>query len=424
MSEPYRELSSKPRVLAVGYGASATGFSRVFDSIIQHLQKDYTFYHFAVNHRCDRVESPWPVFGNNDWRDTHGLERLSELIKRLEPDIVLFLHDLWFCCIHAHRMNKMLNRPMMVAYCPVDGILTRPNLYSGLGLFDQIVAYNQMGKEQLSQIFHEDKPLALHCLTKSIEAIPHGIDFDTFFPWQPDDLLDRSAAKRKLFGSETGFIVLNAAKHQERKRLDLTIEGFARFAHNKPSDVKLYLHTSATFDGPDLRILASKAGITDRLISTDGWLENHPAVDDERLNLIYNATDVGINTSYGEGWGLISFEHAATGAPQIVPAHSACEELWSAVDTILPIHNEREHFGLGMRFKFVDSDDIACMLEKLYCDRKFRQDQAIKAYNNAHQSVYRWDNIAKQWDCLLKRILTERNNTVRLRSRPKLTSDF
>lgn len=30
----------------------------------------------------------------------------------------------------------------------------------------------------------------------------------------------------------------------------------------------------------------------------------------------------------GEGWGMVSFEHVATGAVQIVPDRSACGKLW------------------------------------------------------------------------------------------------
>jgi glycosyltransferase involved in cell wall biosynthesis len=112
-------------------------------------------------------------------------------------------------------------------------------------------------------------------------------------------------------------------------------------------------------------------------------------VNDDDLNLIYNATDVGINTSSGEGWGLISFEHAATGAPQLVPAHSACEELWTTVDTVLPIRSKGEHVGLGMLRKFVEPDDIAATLENLYSDK---------------QEAYKWDRIAAEWDDLLQRV--------------------
>jgi D-inositol-3-phosphate glycosyltransferase len=397
----------KPRVLAVGHGAAATGFSRVLDSVIQRLCHKYDFHHFATNHRTERVEGRWPVYGNADRFDPNGLDRLGELMQRIRPDVVLILNDLWFCCVHAHRMQSLPDRPMLVAYCPVDGILTRPELYSALGVFDQIVAYTQFGKEQLSRIEYEGQPLSSHCLTNSIEIIEHGVDSHVFFPLNPNNLMDRSEAKRLFLGDhEAGFVVLNACKHDARKRLDLTIEGFARFARNKPSEVKLYLHTGATFDGPDLREMARVAGITDRLISTEGWLEDHPALDETQLNLLYNATDVGINTSGGEGWGLISFEHAATGAPQIVPAHSACEEIWGNVETMLPVRHEGEHVGLGMLRKFVAPDDIAAVLEKLYSDRQFREEQGQKAYQNARQPAYTWDRIATQWDALLDRMLS------------------
>jgi glycosyltransferase involved in cell wall biosynthesis len=36
------------------------------------------------------------------------------------------------------------------------------------------------------------------------------------------------------------------------------------------------------------------------------------------MNEIYNLTDIGINTSDGEGFGLCQLEHLYTGAPQVV----------------------------------------------------------------------------------------------------------
>jgi glycosyltransferase involved in cell wall biosynthesis len=39
---------------------------------------------------------------------------------------------------------------------------------------------------------------------------------------------------------------------------------------------------------------------------------------DAQINEIYNLTDIGINTSDGEGFGLCQLEHLYTGAPQLV----------------------------------------------------------------------------------------------------------
>jgi len=50
-------------------------------------------------------------------------------------------------------------------------------------------------------------------------------------------------------------------------------------------------------------------------------------LDDRELNLLYNACDVGLNTASSEGWGMVSFEHAATGAAQIVPRSWVCGEV-------------------------------------------------------------------------------------------------
>src|SRR5207247_2173499 len=109
------------RLLAVGHGVAATGFSRVLHGILPYLPARYDVHHFAVNHRADRVPALWPVYGNPRAGDAHGLERLVELCGRLRPDIVLILGDLWFCVIHALRLKEAVCRPLLVAYCPVDG---------------------------------------------------------------------------------------------------------------------------------------------------------------------------------------------------------------------------------------------------------------------------------------------------------------
>ena len=81
--------------------------------------------------------------------------------------------------------------------------------------------------------------------------------------------------------------------------------------------------------GLDVLDGARQLGIADRLlVSTTA--ADHPTLDDEHLNLVYNACDVGLNTSTGEGFGLVALEHGATGAAQVLPDHSACAELYLA----------------------------------------------------------------------------------------------
>ncbi|HVF98466.1 MAG TPA: glycosyltransferase, partial [Chloroflexia bacterium] len=183
---------------------------------------------------------------------------------------------------------------------------------------------------------------------------------------------------------------------QPRKRIDLTLQGFALFAKDKPAHVRLVLHHAVTFgeERADVARQADALGIAGRV--TVGPVEGS-GTSDEDLNLLYNACDVGLNTSMGEGWGLVSFEHAATGAAQIVPRHSACAELWDgAAEVVEPVAAYVPDFGM-LEMQEVAPEGVAAALERLYADRAYRRDMSVKAYRNATQPAYRWERIAAQW---------------------------
>ena len=129
--------------------------------------------------------------------------------------------------------------------------------------------------------------------------------------------------------------MLNASRSDKRKRVDLTIEGFASFAADKPANVRLCLH-HAIMGEPEKDQIGSLVGSSDSKERVHFNPLAGGIVDDPELNLLYNACDVGITTSMGEGWGLVSFEHGAAGAAQIVPDHSACAEIWSGRAEMIP----------------------------------------------------------------------------------------
>jgi D-inositol-3-phosphate glycosyltransferase len=149
-------------------------------------------------------------------------------------------------------------------------------------------------------------------------VVPHGLDQGKFFP------IDQNEARRMLRLPEDKFIVLNANRNQPRKQIDLTIKAFAEFAVDKP-DTLLYLHMSEKDLGWDVRALFDtemkrrNLQSDNRLVMTTSNIDYINAPPDELLNKIYNACDVGINTANGEGWGLVSFEHASCRKPLVFP---------------------------------------------------------------------------------------------------------
>ena len=103
-------------------------------------------------------------------------------------------------------------------------------------------------------------------------------------------------------GIEGRFIVLNANRNQPRKRIDTTIRAFALFARGKPAGVNLFLHMGVEDAGWNVVTLARRYGVEDRLLMSS-LNKTIQGVSQQQLNRVYNACDVGLNTSTAEGLG-------------------------------------------------------------------------------------------------------------------------
>jgi glycosyltransferase involved in cell wall biosynthesis len=218
----------------------------------------------------------------------------------------------------------------------------------------------------------------------------------------------RPAARRQLFGGDpswrqASFIVLNANRPLERKRIDLTIEGFALFARDKPPGVKLWLHhahmDAAERAGIESRIACHR--IADRVRLTE---RGAPPLSDTELGMVYNACDVGLNTAMGEGWGLVSFEHAATGGAQVVPASSACQELWDGAGELVPTEDAGVPRFSPLAMRVVSAAGVAASLERLYSDRRRLERMSQAARENAARPQYRPDAVGAEWRTLFDEV--------------------
>jgi glycosyltransferase involved in cell wall biosynthesis len=392
----------KKKILVIGDGATSSGFARVVKSIFIRLSDHYDIKQllpFDVSLSGSEPDWPWPLFGIEQGE-------IDRLLDDLQPELILIVNDM-----HVIRKYMLLidswrktHEVKLLAYCPIDLTPLPLDLVGPLQSLDVLVAYTEFGRHVIEASFLQ---LNAGNRVPEMRVIPHGIDTDVFFPLN-SDLSDRKAARRTIFGEDVdyldAFIVLNANRNQPRKRIDLTIRGFSLFAEGKPANVFLYLHMGMKDLAWDIEELCKRHGIYERLIVSANSA-THPSVDDERLNVIYNACDVGVNTAVAEGWGLVSFEHAATGAAQIVPCHTALAELWegSAV-TVRPSFSLTDPKGLFDEY-FVAPEDIASSLESLYRNPAYRQQMSLRAYLNAVQPKYSWGVIAETWKQLLDQCL-------------------
>lgn len=283
-----------------------------------------------------------------------------------------------------------------------------PPIVADLAAAHHLVAFTPQARDLLHQ--------ALQPLTASprVSVIPHGVDTQAFRPLvkTSEDLPSHariSHARQRLFPHNPelndAFIVLNANRNQPFKGIDRCLEGFARFAQGKPANVRLYLHMGSRPALLGEVPFVDQLGIRDRILPRH-LPTVHPSAGDTWLNLLYNACDVGINTSQREGWGLVSFEHAATGAAQIVPNHSSAAELWPGsallLDTEVPDTSPRSLFGGGN----VQVGAISEALETLYANAPLRETMSTAAYRFATAEPFQWSRIGHMWSTLLHLLLT------------------
>jgi len=282
----------------------------------------------------------------------------------------------------------------VVTYFPVDAKPLEAKWCNAIVERTTPVAYTEFGRRAI---------LKQTGANADIKVIQHGIDTKIFFP------VDMLEARRELEGmTPESFVVLNSNRNQPRKRIDLTIKGFAKFAKGKPQSVKLYLHMGRLDAGWDVIALCERYGILNRLLLTSLELSPSNYVSDERLNIIYNSAYIGLNTSMGEGWGLCSMEMAVCRKAQIVSDCSANTELYGdGRGYLLPIDHYDTYPMIMTDGAVVSVDNVAEALEYYYEHPQVRKADASAIYDYFTQPKFNWKLIAGLWDNLFDEVLSK-----------------
>lgn len=387
------------KVLWISDFVAPTGFSRVSHSIIKFLPKDiYDIYCLGVNYSGDPHEYDLKIFPatGESKQDLYGFLRLPSLLNFIKPDLIFILNDAWIQQTYLAEIKKFYGEnklPKIVTYTPVDALDHDGDWY---GLFDMVtvpVAYTEFGKEVIL------KATDNHINPR---VILHGVDKEKFFRIPTG----RRHVRLTIFGHDNlhdRFIVFNGNRNQPRKRLDITIKAFAEFAKDK-DNVSLYLHCGVIDSHIDILKFAVRHGIDNKLILTgiDGGIQR---LTTESLNLVYNACDVGINTGLGEGFGLVSIEHAMTGAPQITGNFSASREIYKDVGLLIDPITEWTIDKIGTTGLLVSPDDVVVALNTLYNDKELYNKLAEKGIEKFSADRFSWKHISNEWHDLFQSIL-------------------
>lgn len=400
----------KPRILIIGEAVAPTGFARVIRSVFSRLTDHYELHQLATRNDGGEHDWPWTLHVASKGASVYGYDQVVPLVESLRPDLVFLLYDISFQPVYWAHLRRASWRPPVVMYTPVEAGPIAPEIIEPLEGVARYVMYNEFGRSVIADSLAAIRARRPDFRFPPLDVIAHGVDQDRFFPRLPavagtaDEAARRLAARQQL-GIDTpetrgAFIVLNANRNMPRKRIDLTLQGFAQFARDKPASVKLYLHMATEDSGWNVLLLAKRYGIFDRLIMTRAD-NQRPTFDDATMNLLYNACDVGLTTSTGEGWGMVAFEHGATRAAQVMPRHTSLAELWDGAAEFIEPVSSMTWPGNLTEGQVVSAEGVAAALQRVYEDAARRDNLARRAHANARRPEFAWDAVAAQWRRLL-----------------------
>ena len=410
------------RLLVWGH-FSHTGFGTVTIQLAERLlAAGVDVRILAVNHRGEPVRGPlagrvWPagIFGNDFGGNIGTAAIRGSLWKKLDPaddwqpDAGLVISDVSGLLSHVGTAT-----PDSIAawrsipifhYCPIEGDNLVP-AWRDVWHMVQPVAMSDYGQRVISA----------H-IGRMVPRIYHGVDTETFRPVSITDpiLLDgkrlgTKEACKAHFGLDGRKVILRADRNATRKFYPALLEAFIPIARADP-EVDLLLHCAADDPlGSDLiaEVMRLPESIRDgKRVWFTGMTDTFVGLSTEGLVALYNAADLYMTTTGGEGFGLTLAESLACEVPVVSNDWAAESEVVGPGGIMVP--PLRDSYGDVVRYHSTYGMDWAVPDPKAFTEpvlgllRKPSRRREMGSAGRKHVArMFSWDACAAAFLSLLE----------------------
>lgn len=389
-----------------------TGFATVSKNLVSELKKLYgsnlkldicAINYFGEPYNEDENIFVFSALKSAPKRDDFGRFGFLKILKESdEYDGIIIIQDLAIIVPiievleHIKKLKKESNKKQFKSlyYFPVDSHLNL-GLVKKLEFFDILITYTEFGRNEVLKLRPE--------LKGKLKVIPHGNNPKEFYHLEKDEIIK---FRGEYFNDSEceRFIVSNINRNQARKDLPTTIFGFIEFKKNLPNGSPkplLYLHCHPNDPmGWNLRFLLNQTDLIEdidyKLLPKE--IENHGA-DIKMMNLIYNASDVYLTTTLGEGWGLALTEAFGSKLLAIAPYNTSFIEMSDYGKRMLPLTTQLPFANTIDNVIRNQSDYIEVSDKLMYAFENKDSDVIKDKINNAYNWVSKlsWSEIAKKW---------------------------
>jgi glycosyltransferase involved in cell wall biosynthesis len=396
-----------------------TGFANQTRELCKRLSQmpEFEIYHVAWNSNGsvlmppvkmgdERAEEELNFTILSGGREPYAKDVLPEYFAKYKPDIFWCLLDSFML---FPWITSMSIPAKSVMYFPSDGNYFPTNCEHVLKKFDTTVAMSKFAQNQIADSFN------MHT-----EYIPHAINPNMFYPLSEQEKRECKAA----FGiPQDAFVFGDVGRNQGRKMMGMEIMAFGEFMKRNPG-ANAYLFMWTDFldvaAHSDLMNLARRYDVAHRIIGKD-MMKFYQGAPTQMMNRIYNAMDVKISTTTGEGFGITTIEAMAAEIPVIMTDYTTTAELLE-YPYATPKPNDTLQLGtcgIGVPVAaeipgtwdvyrgFVNISKFVDAMEMLYAHPEMRKQLGVAGRPRVLDN-YSWDGdkgMIRQWVALFKRMV-------------------
>jgi glycosyltransferase involved in cell wall biosynthesis len=336
-----------------------------------------------------------------------GISKIPDVLREHMPDTVLIYSDMVIVRLvtdainNAYSTYKDTKKPRIVVYLDQVYPYQKPDNVRYINENVDCVVTFSPAWEATAKALGVKVP---------VRNVPHGFDPDAH------PVIPTTYARHLLGLTPSDFIVLNLNRNQPRKRWDTCLAAWAEFvSRNRNAPVRMLIGTSPVAEAWDLTAIYAnelrKRGITlEEGLKHVILMEKPQRATDAYVNLLYNACDIGINTSDGEGFGLCQLEHACLGKPQIVPRLGAFPDIFDDdcaifVEPRINYYLDFKRDGVGGEASMALFSDYTDAIETYWNDTELRRQHGLRCKNTLPVK-FNWKDIARN----LGEVMAEMNS--------------
>ena len=333
--------------------------------------------------------------------DKDGSEKFNQVIQEFKPDIVFSNLDPWdldiialsvyrnsYYWIHYSTIETPFYSPNVMYPTPIVPY-SRKSIQDILSRVDLLIPVTNMGKKAFEFL-----------KLNSTENIYNGIDIEKV-------CTDSYVTRQNIFGeviTNNDFLFMTMGINNERKKLDVLLEAFAKFLKkmdNNKQKYKLYMHCSTEdiLGGTDIVTQIQVLGLRNNVFAPK-VLQQKKLMTREEIFKRYYLSDCYIALPAGEGFGLGFPEAMLHKKPVIYIDYGGHAEYCKDIGLPVKVKETFAARNIYMKWALADTDDAVKQMCRIVSDKKLREKLGQKGYEFVINN-FGWDTIFEKLENLV-----------------------